>query len=331
MSTHYVDESSSRSIATTFSNTDSDDEFSWKWPVGCPPKSEWIYDQNKTKAITDVQRDFRKLSNKKDYYGLASQVDFLLDNATIVRYIEAFQWVQPGPGVKTTAERMVETIEWRQSFALPLTKSSYPLLRKELKTGKNYTFGKCKLGRPIVYLLLDRENTWDAEGNSIALIYTIERAIATMDNNVQETVYIIDCNNIGFTNGPTSGFVTNLVDIFGKHYPRRNGKIFICNVNSIFYFIWNIISLTLSDVAKSKIVILNSDQNEMRKVIGECVDVDLLLKQFGGNKEFDYDVDRYLTDDPYLSNYMDKEEQDACPTIPGQVAHYNNHQYELRQ
>ncbi len=173
----------------------------------------------------------------------------------------------PGPGVKTTAERIIDTIQWRQSFPLPCGLKAKEILRKELETGKNFTIGSALDGRPIVYILLGEENTWDPVGNSMALIYTLERAVATMTNSVQETVCIVDCAGVGMTNTPSTSFVTMLVDILGKHYPRRNGKIFICNVSSIFYFVWNMISMSLSEVARSKVIILTSDLDEMRNKI----------------------------------------------------------------
>lgn len=153
-------------------------------------------------------------------------------------------------------------------MCLPFMKSSLPTLITEMETGKNFTLGKSRDGRPIVYVVLSRENTWEPKGNSMALIYSLERAIASMEDSVIETICIVDCGGVGMTNAPAVAFISSLIEILGKHYPRRNGKIFICNVSQIFYFIWNIISVALSDVARAKVIILSDDMEEMRSKIG---------------------------------------------------------------
>jgi phosphatidylinositol transfer protein SFH5 len=163
----------------------------------------------------------------------------------------------------------MDTIHWRRDFSIPILNKE--LLQRELATGKNYVSGKAKDGRPIVYLLLGKENTWDPVGNTTALVYTLERAVRSMATNVQETICIVDCEGVGMMNAPSTAFLGNIIDILGKHYPRRNGQIFICNVSSVFYFVWNVISLSLSEMTKKKIQILTSDVTEMRRVIGKIL------------------------------------------------------------
>lgn len=209
----------------------------------------------------------------------------------------------------------METINWRRKFKLPVRNKS--LLRKELETGKNFVSGKAKDGRPVVYLFLGKENTWDPTGNTYALVYTLERAIRSMSVDITDTVCIVDCSGLGMMNSPSTTFVGMIIDILGRHYPRRNGQIFICNVSSTFYFVWNVVSLSLSDVTKKKIQILTSDINEMRRVIGkiffpsddvlfinccvgETVDLDVLIKELGGNAKMKFVVDTYLDADPFL-------------------------------
>ena len=122
----------------------------------------------------------------------------------------------------------------------------------------------------MVYLLLGKENTWSADGNTAAVVYTIERAISSMQYQVQDSVYIIDCADVGLTNAPATSFVAQLIGVLGKHYPKRMGQIFICNVSSVFYFVWNVVSLSLAEMTVKKIQILTSDIDEMRTRIGMC-------------------------------------------------------------
>lgn len=222
-------------------------------------------DAEKIELLALTQRAIDKA--RKNYLALAHKSDFKLDNSTITRYLEANLWQPNFPNGQTIAERIMETIEWRCNFPLPT--KNIKLLQTELATGKNFVHGKSKDGRPVVYLIMGRENTWNPEGNTLALVYTLERAIRSMKGTVQDTICIIDCDGVGMMNAPTMGFLSNVIEILGKHYPRRNGQIFICNVSSVFYFLWNAISVTLSDMTKKKIQILTNDKETMRNTLGE--------------------------------------------------------------
>lgn len=201
-----------------------------------------------------------------DYHALAAQSEFPLDKKTLIRYLEAYQWADAPPG-RSYSDRIKDTISWRATFPLPVT--NYEVLRTELATAKNFTHGKSRDGRPIIYIFLSRENTWHPENNVMTLVYTLERAIYSMDVNTLETIVIIDCKGMSLSNAPSTTYIAMVVDIMGRHLPRRNGKIFVCNVSSMFYFIWNVISAPLSEVAKSKVCILTSDPELIRTEIGD--------------------------------------------------------------
>mmetsp|Transcript_9730 Transcript_9730/g.14664 ORF Transcript_9730/g.14664 Transcript_9730/m.14664 type:complete len:357 (-) Transcript_9730:107-1177(-) len=268
----------------------------WEWPQGFIPLDSWVNDPVKVELIADTERLIDM--SDKDYHELARLTDFRLDKSTIVRYLEANLWQPRFPNGQTAAERIMATIDWRCNFPLPAV--NLALLSTELATGKNFVHGKSKDGRPVVYLLLGKENTWDPDGNTMALVYTLERAIRSMSPAVQETICIVDCDGLGMMNSPSTAFLSKIIDILGRHYPRRNGQIFICNVSSVFYFVWNAISVTLSDVAKKKIQILTNDMVEMRKAIGAYIDVSVLSTDFGGDAKIKFDPNSYLAADTRL-------------------------------
>ena len=62
-----------------------------------------------------------------------------------------------------------------------------------------------------------------------------------------------DCEGVGLTTAPATAFVSQLISVIGKHYPCRMGQIFICNVSAVFYFIWNVVSLSLAEMTVKKI------------------------------------------------------------------------------
>ena len=264
------------------------------------------------------------LSLQVNYFARAKKTNLNLDNSMLLRYLEVAQWVDPpSPPAKPTAERIIETIDWRISVPMPIQDRS--LISKELATGKFYVNGLSKDGRPVVYLRISRENTWDPRCNLLSLVYTIERAIATMGPNVKEMVAVVDCAGVGMMNAPSTAFVKLAIEVLGKHYPKRNGQIFIVNVSSIFYMIWNIVSLSLTEVTKQKIKILANDPSEMAAIIGmllifimcdcnvfhplniallvgEYINLDVLLSEYGGKNSEEFNLESYLNTDPNFNN-----------------------------
>ena len=58
----------------------------WSWPRGMRPPDSWTQDPQKTQLILRAQQLIERA--EVDYHELALQVDFKLDNLTIVRYLE---------------------------------------------------------------------------------------------------------------------------------------------------------------------------------------------------------------------------------------------------
>ena len=162
---------------------------------------------------------------------------------------------------------ILDTLNWRIDFPLPFVDKN--LLKVELTTGKHFVHGKTKAGNPVVYICPGKENTWDAKSNVISLVYTIERAAQSMDDHCMDLVCIVDCAGVGVMTAPSTAFIREVVDVLGKHMPRRLGKMFVCNVSSIFYFLWNVISTTLSEMTLQKIQILNDSKESMKAAIGK--------------------------------------------------------------
>lgn len=221
--------------------------------------------------IQKIQEQINEKSKtlKINYHSRAQRTGFELNNCTILRYLQAALWEDPpanqwGPA----AERILETIDWRVSVPLPVSDRS--AMKRELATGKFNVRGVSKDGRPILYIRIGRENTWDPRGNLLALVYSLERAVAVMEAGTCEMVAVVDCAGVGMMNAPSTAFIKLAIEVMGKHYPRRNGQVFIVNVSSVFYMVWNLISMTLNEATKKKIQILTSDTAEMREKIGEC-------------------------------------------------------------
>jgi len=94
---------------------------------------------------------------------------------------------------------------------------------------KYFTFRKSKTNNPILYLLPAREMTWNVNDNILSLLYTLERAIQSMDANCTDIVCIVDCKGVGMLNTPSFGFLSGVIEIMGKHMPRRLKQLYICS------------------------------------------------------------------------------------------------------
>ena len=215
--------------------------------------------------ISQIDQKSKEL--RINYHARAKRTNLELNKVTVLRYLEGAQWKDPPAGPwGPAAERVLDTVDWRLSVPMPV--KDRPLMRKELMTGKFFVGGLSKNGRPVLYIRIGRENTWDPRGNLLSLVYSIERAIAAMDCNTCEMVAVVDCAGVGMMNAPSTAFIKLAIEVMGKHYPRRNGQVFIVNVSSVFYMVWNLISMTLTEVTKKRIQILTSDTAEMRARIG---------------------------------------------------------------
>jgi hypothetical protein len=243
----------------------------WAWPEGFVQPVE-LTDPVKAALFQKVKTEIDKISTSLNinYHSRAKRTHMELDNVMVLRYLVGSQWIDPPDAPwKPAAERILETIDWRVSAPLPVVDRA--LMNKELVTGKFVVNGLSKNGRPVLYIRIGRENTWDPRGNLMSMVYSMERAIGMMECNTSEMIAIVDCAGVGMMNAPSTAFLKLAIEVMGKHYPRRNGQVFIVNVSSVFYMVWNIISLTLSEIAKKKIQILTSDTAEMRAAIGNAI------------------------------------------------------------
>eukprot|EP00607_Mallomonas_marina_P007657 CAMPEP_0182422434 /NCGR_PEP_ID=MMETSP1167-20130531/8132_1 /TAXON_ID=2988 /ORGANISM="Mallomonas Sp, Strain CCMP3275" /LENGTH=370 /DNA_ID=CAMNT_0024600497 /DNA_START=463 /DNA_END=1575 /DNA_ORIENTATION=+ len=277
---------------------DRDEDGIWTWPPGFSPPHSWLRDSHKVNLIHQAEAEF--LGPYKMYFQLARQTYFGLDKKTICRYLEATLWL-PASNGKSVGERIRDTIDWRIKFPLPVLDKD--MLRRELCTGKFFVHGFAKNGSPILYIRPAHENTRDTPNNVKALIYTIERAVQCMPEDTGMDMFcIVDCQGVGMMNTPSMTVIKELVDIMGNHMPRRLGQLFVCNVSSLFYFLWNVISNSLSETTRHKINLLSDSLEEQRRVIGQYVDEKVLLASFGGNNQYEFDVDEYLVQDSFLQD-----------------------------
>ena len=180
-----------------------------------------------------------------DVFTLAELSNTEMNKRTVWRFHEASQWRCTCKGRKH-ADAIIETLYFRYLWPLPVLDRT--LLRSELETGKIFTAGAARDGRPVLYLFIAKENTWDPRGNMQTLLYTMERCVRRMPPGVNELICLIDADDLGFTNAPTVQFIQETIEVLGRHYPRRMGQLFVCNVSAAVEWLWSLFSTSLSEV-----------------------------------------------------------------------------------
>jgi hypothetical protein len=130
----------------------------------------------------------------------------------------------------------------------------------------------------------------------------MDRCIANMPRHGNELICLVDAKDLGMMNAPSMQFIAETIEVLSRHYPRRLGQLFIINVSSVVFFLWDLISSLLSEVTRKKIQFLTDDKEDMRKRIGEFISIEELLPEFGGTYSGgDFELGRYLDDDIELS------------------------------
>ncbi len=332
------------------SSLDEDDV--WKYPEGFIPPGQVRNDPNKKLMMrktqklleeavirmpkdrnTEMNKNWTPLDNLKDedaiefdVWELAKQADFEMNKRTVWRYHESSLW---GPLCKKRPhyEAILETMRWRYMTNFPI--NNMEKLKKELATSKMFQMGHALDGRPLLFLFLARENTWEPKANQQTLLYTMERCIKTMPPDKNELICLIDAKDLGMMNAPAMQFIVETIDILNKHYPRRMGQLFVINVSSIVFWFWDLVSMSLSEVTRKKIQFLTDDKEEMRTRIGEFISMDQLLPEFGGSREESkcFDLEEYLSwgSEDMVYSVMGTEVVNGEATVSDQRKDNNNH------
>lgn len=99
--------------------------------------------------------------------------------------------------------------------------------------------------------------------------------------------------------------ISEMSEILAKHMPRRLGVVFVVNVSYVVHWVYDMVSIAMSEVTRNKFRFISSSKDEMRRVIGDYIDLSVLPVEYGGRGPSpvqDYNVHEYLASDPYLSN-----------------------------
>jgi len=218
------------------------------------------------------------------------------DDACLLRYLRARKLQV------SKAHAMFEaSIKWRREFGVEaLLASSLEDVQHESTTGKMYTAGKDKEGRPIVLMKPRYQNSTNYTAQMRHLVYTLERAISRMDGDVGKILLLIDFKGLSRQNiSPMSVFRETLT-ILQDHYPERLGMSVLIDAPSLFLGVYRLLKPFLDATTKEKIVWTTRPFKEGSagtQILSGVVDNSELEADYGGSSGFVYQNESYFSGD----------------------------------
>jgi len=150
-------------------------------------------------------------------------------------------------------------------------------------SGVFFSTGKDKLGRPIAYLLMKRNNKkWDKDLVVKMMCYQMDKMIANMDEGVEQFLVMYSTAGVGMFDLDTTLF-KKMMELFSTLYPERMGTLLLFPSGSFIKGIVNGVVKNILPARTAEKIVAVGDLSE----IYEYIDEDVLLTEIGGKCEFD--------------------------------------------
>jgi hypothetical protein len=178
------------------------------------------------------------------------------------------------------------SLAWREKY-LP-DKITAQSLEKEAASGKLFRRGFDHLGRPVIYMIPGLNDSKDYENGVRLLVYTIERAIESMPENVEQMIWFIDFKGMTRSNLIPISVAKDTIDILSNQYPERLGLCFFVDTPSAFTLFWKAIKPFINPVTKSKVHIVNGSVQEKGAFFAKFFDLYQIETKYGGFIQWQY-------------------------------------------
>jgi len=193
------------------------------------------------------------------------------------------------------------TLEWREEYKPELINAED--LKEEASTGKMYRRGFDKNGRPVVFMSPGKENSTDYIRNVKLLIYTLERAVDSMPDGIEQMTWMIDFNGYSRKNNLPYSVCMEVLGVLSNHFPERLGACFMIDTPWIFSLSWKAISPFVNPVTKSKVHFVNGNNSAKEQIFSKFFDMSHLDEKYAGTSDFVYNHDVYWKNEIELDNH----------------------------
>lgn len=202
-----------------------------------------------------------------------------LDDACLMRYLRARSM-----DVDKAAAMLRATIAWRHSFGADSIVDRLELVRTEGRTGKCFVAPFVdREGRTVLILRPRMENTRSYEGNIVNLVYTLERAVASMRAGGPTKLFLfLDFKGYSMFNAPPMKTSQETLHILQNHYPERLGKAVLLDAPWLFSGAFRALQPFIDPVTREKISFLSTTHAQHVEQLGAMVDRAVVETDLGG-------------------------------------------------
>jgi hypothetical protein len=223
-----------------------------------------------------------------------------LDDACFLRYLRARVFK-----VKKAVKLLNESLVWRKEFGLADINEWKDIIKLENATGKSYIRGFDKEGHVLIYMVPAKENTHDHHNNMKHLVYTMERAIATMKHTtgMEKLSLIIDYAGYTSAHAPPMKTSRETLTILQSYYPERLYRAYAVRPPYIFHAFLSLVSPFIDSVTRKKICLLkDAEMNKEQNQLFDEVDRNILETSVGGADDRPFVSETYLNG-PFEQDY----------------------------
>eukprot|EP00922_Rhytidocystis_sp_ex-Travisia-forbesii_P028833 GHVS01042262.1.p1 GENE.GHVS01042262.1~~GHVS01042262.1.p1 ORF type:complete len:437 (-),score=66.40 GHVS01042262.1:1034-2344(-) len=196
------------------------------------------------------------------------------DDRAKLRFLQGNEWDN-----ERCANDITRHLRWRETN-LPVQRK---VVQDLLKLGYFYIHGRDRCMRPVLYIRCKQLNTAEQEGAMKVIVYLLELLISTLlvENRVEQWRVVIDMAECAIYNMPVV-VLRDVTVTLSRNYRGRLHQMAIINAPLVFWGLWQIVNVALSETTRSKISIHSGHyQAELLKNINE----NQLEKKYGGCQE----------------------------------------------
>jgi hypothetical protein len=210
-----------------------------------------------------------------------------VDDRIALRFLRARKW-----DVDAAENMLVETLRYRTTFqGIGIDAITLKSVMNEIREGKSFFHGVDKEGRPISYIKVrnhDPARTEQLEGQRFQL-FMMEYGKTLLKAPVETVTMLFDMTDCGRKNLDLKTLQFT-VSSLQNYYPESLGKVLVYNSSWLVYGIWKVVRPWLDPVTAAKVQFVDKNQ------LGEHIDADQLLTEYGGNDTFKYDAEEYAAE-----------------------------------
>eukprot|EP00727_Mastigamoeba_balamuthi_P009928 m51a1_g5558 hypothetical protein (265) ;mRNA; r:561104-562049 len=183
------------------------------------------------------------------------------------------------------AERQVRaTVEWRAAEAIDAMRPED--LAHVAALNALYTGGHDRAGNPIIVMRVGAYNPYSPEDRLRYVTQVMETVFpAGRDDADVKATWILDFSLFGKKRSTDGRAVMKRTQaVLQDHYPERLCRAFVVDPPWFFYWLYQIVSLFMSEKTRSKIVIVTGGVDRKREALGRFIDPGEMEQRFGGER-----------------------------------------------